>query len=74
MHGYEWMGWHGFMMPWMIIVPMIVVCIVLIMHSKSSCQISSKSDEAMEIVRKRFAQGEIDAETFEKIKQKLSEA
>ena len=28
-------------------------------------------DEALEIARKRFAKGEIDEETFDKIKQKL---
>jgi len=73
MYGYEWMG-HGFFMPWMIIFPMVVLVLFMMMRGgKSSCHHHEKEDEALEIARKRFARGEIDEETFEKIKQKLQD-
>lgn len=68
---HEWMG-HGFFMPWLIIPIVIVVCFML-MRSQGSCHArKNNEDEALEIARKRFARGEIDEETFDKIKQKLS--
>jgi len=72
MYVHEWMG-HGFFMPWMVIFPMILVALFMMMRSGRSCHHHrDKEDEALEIARKRFARGEIDEETFEKIKQKLS--
>ena len=68
---YEWMG-HGFFMPWLVIPIVIVACLIL-MRSQGSCHLrKDNEDEALEIARKRFAKGEIDEETFDKIKQKLS--
>lgn len=67
---YEWMG-HGFFMPWLVIPIVIVACLIL-MRSQGSCHSrKDNEDEALEIARKRFAKGEIDEETFDKIKQKL---
>lgn len=72
MYANEWMA-HGFFMPWMIIFPMVILVLFMMMRGgKSSCHHHEKEDEALEIARKRFARGEIDEETFEKIKQKLS--
>lgn len=72
MYGYEWMG-HGFFMPWMIIFPIILLVFFMVMRGgRASCHHHEKEDEALEIARKRFARGEIDEETFEKIKEKLN--
>lgn len=70
---HEW-GWHGFFMPWMFfIIPVVIVLCVMLMRSHGSCHSrTNNEDEAIEIARKRFARGEIDEETFDKIKQKLS--
>jgi len=75
MYVHEWMFGHGFFMPWLIVFPIILVLFFMMMRSSSICHRHSagnKDDEALEIARKRFAKGEIDEETFEKIKQKLS--
>lgn len=71
MMGYEWMG-HGFFMPWLIIPIIIVLCLMLIRPNGSCYSKHKKEDEALEIARKRFASGEIDEETFDKIRQKLN--
>jgi putative membrane protein len=71
MIGHEWMG-HGFFMPWLVIPIIIVVCLMFI-RPNGSCFVKQQGEnEALEIARKRFARGEIDEETFDKIKQKLS--
>ena len=68
---HEWVG-HGFFMPWLVIPIVIVVCLMFIRPHGSCHSRHKKEDEALEIARKRFARGEIDEETFEKIKHKLS--
>jgi len=77
MYANEWMFGHGFFMPWLIVFPIILVLLFMMMRSGSTCHRHTtfekdKEDEALTIARKRFAKGEIDEETFEKIKQKLS--
>lgn len=69
---HEWVG-HGFFMPWMFfIIPVVIVVCLVLMRSQGSCHGRRENeDEALEIARKRFAKGEIDEETFDKIKQKL---
>ena len=68
----QWMG-HGFFMPWMILFPVVCVLLFLMMRGGKSCHSDSKEeDDALEIARKRFARGEIDEVTFEKIKEKLN--
>ena len=75
MYMHEWVG-HGFFMPFMFLFPVILMMVFMMMRSSkhSSChgKNEGKEDEALEIARKRFARGEIDEETFDKIKQKLS--
>lgn len=72
MYGYEWMG-HGSFMPWMVVFPIMILVLFMMMRGSRSCHHEHKEeDEALEIARKRFARGEIDEETFEKIKQKLT--
>ncbi|WP_067178220.1 SHOCT domain-containing protein [Sulfurospirillum sp. UCH001] len=67
----QWMG-HGFFMPWLILFPIICVILFVLMRGGRSCYSEPKEDDALEIARKRFARGEIDEVTFEKIKEKLS--
>lgn len=74
MYMHEWVG-YGFFMPLMFLFPLILLLVFFLMRSSgsSSCHRShGKEDEALEIARKRLARGEIDEETFDKIKQKLS--
>lgn len=70
----DWMFGHGFFMPWMIVFPIALILIFMMMRHNEPCQRrhDEKEDEALEIARKRYARGEIDEETFDKIKQKLS--
>ncbi|MDD2384342.1 MAG: SHOCT domain-containing protein [Sulfurospirillaceae bacterium] len=76
MYVHDWMYGNGFFMPWVIVFPILLVFVFLMLkRSSGSCSNQhpiNKVDEALEIARKRFAKGEIDEETFEKIKQKLS--
>lgn len=67
----QWMG-HGFFMPWLILFPIVCVIFFVMMRSGKSCHFDQKEDDALEIARKRFARGEIDEVTFEKIKEKLN--
>lgn len=67
----QWMG-HGFFMPWMLLFPIVCVLLFVLMRGGKSCHFAPKEDDALEIARKRFARGEIDEVTFEKIKEKLS--
>ena len=67
----QWMG-HGFFMPWMLLFPIVCVLLFVLMRGSKSCHSVPKEDDALEIARKRFARGEIDEVTFEKIKEKLS--
>lgn len=74
MYMHEWVG-YGFFMPLMFVFPLILLLVFLLMRSSgyySYHKPHAKEDEALEIARKRFARGEIDEETFDKIKQKLS--
>ena len=68
-------GWmaHGFFMPWIFLVPVMIV--LFFMMRSSSCSSSGKNQEenSLDIAKKRFARGEIDEATFDKIKNKLSE-
>ena len=67
----QWMG-HGFFMPWMVLFPVVCVLLFWMMRGGKSCHSDPKVDDALAIARKRFARGEIDEVTFEKIKEKLS--
>ncbi|MFW9618694.1 MAG: SHOCT domain-containing protein [Sulfurospirillum sp.] len=68
-------GWmaHGFFMPWIFLVPVMIV--LFFMMRSISCSSSGKNQEenSLDIAKKRFARGEIDEATFDKIKNKLSE-
>jgi len=69
-------GWmaHGFFMPWIFLFPVMIVLFFMMMRS-SSCSSSGKNQEEspLDIAKKRFARGEIDEATYDKIKNKLSE-
>lgn len=73
MYANDFMFGHGFFMPWVIVFPLVLFLIFMMMRHNGSChrRREEKEDEALEIARKRFAKGEIDEETFDKIKQKL---
>ena len=66
----QWMG-HGFFMPWMVLFPIVCVLFFVLLRKERRCHFDSQEDDALEIARKRFARGEIDEVTFEKIKEKL---
>ena len=68
---HEW-GFHGFFMPWMVFVPiMILVCLVMFRRGGMCQHRFDANDDALEIARKRFARGEISEDEFNHIKETL---
>lgn len=69
-----WIFGHGFLMPWMVMFPIMMIFIFFAFRHKKMCnevQYTTQQDEALSIARRRFAKGEIDEETFDKIREKL---
>jgi len=73
--GYGWMGWFGsviYLLFWGLVV---VVLVLLARKLWSSPQRSSEmrsNESPMDILKRRYASGEIDREEFEQKKQDLS--
>ncbi|MNR75539.1 hypothetical protein D3C72_61720 [compost metagenome] len=81
MHGCMWgygpMGWGWFMMLlaslfWIAVLALIVVVIMRLWPGSSTFQSSTpREDEALSILRQRYARGEIDSEEFERKRREL---
>ena len=81
MHGWMWgygpMGWGCFMMIlaslfWIAVLALIVVVIMRLWPGSGTFQSSvAREDEALSILRQRYARGEIDSEEFERKRRDL---
>lgn len=63
-------GGGVFMWVFWIVLLIVLVFVIKLIFSPTGKN-SSSSDEALEILKKRFAKGEIDEEEFERLKKKL---
>ena len=77
MHGMNWgMGWGmGFgWLFWLVIIGLLIWAVKSISdRPRASQPYRSSSEDALEILKKRFARGEIDEEEFEQRKRRLLE-
>ena len=78
MDGWRYMMsfWHGGMFMWILFLVIIVVAIYLILQSTKSSESGSSFKEvprgtAIDILKKRYAEGEIIKEEFERMKKDL---
>lgn len=81
MHGWMWgqgpMGWGWFMMLtaslfWLALTALIVVVIVRLWPGSGTFPSSApREDEALSILRQRYARGEIESEEFERRRREL---
>src|SRR2546426_4613930 len=71
MKGFEFMGIGGWL--WMLSAVLVLVGVVVLIDSARSAS-GSSSDEAIAILRARFARGEIDTDAFAKAKDALGPA
>jgi putative membrane protein len=69
MTGYHDMMW-GYMWIFWIVVAVVVVYLVKALYDRSG---SSATESPLDILKKRYAKGEITKEVFEQMKQNLSE-
>lgn len=81
MHDWMWgqgpVGWGGVMMLlasllWLALIALIVVVIMRLWPGSGTFQSSvPREDEALSILRQRYARGEIDSEEFERKRREL---
>ena len=67
-----WMHGYGFlpMIIFMIVLIVVIVLVVKLLSSKNGV-VTAGPESAMEILKKRYAKGEITEEQYEKMKEKL---
>jgi len=56
---------------WFVVIAVVVLVIKLIIGNTNPGQSGTASEDAMEILRKRYARGEIDGQEFERMKNEL---
>ena len=63
---------HGFSYMWILLLVIIAIAVYLVIESQRS-KTESDKEAPLEILKKRFARGEITKQEFEEIKRKLEE-
>ena len=58
-------------MMWMVLLPLSIIAIVLILRFLNYTKAKSSSDNSLDILKKRYAKGEITTEEFEEAKRVL---
>lgn len=73
-HNMNWHGWNGHMFSWwsIIVMGILIVAVAMILLRSKSRQPASGNDTPLDILERRFAQGEIDHEEFERKKRDLN--
>lgn len=64
-------NWWGMPMMWFIWLPIIILAVVLIVRYSNNNQPKEKGDSPMDILKKRYAKGEITKEEFEEMKRDI---
>ena len=64
-------NWWGMPMMWFIWLPVIIIAVVLIVRYSNNNQPKEKGDSPMDILRKRYARGEVTKEEFEEKRKNL---
>jgi putative membrane protein len=77
MHNNNWWGW-GMHMMWIVWVPLLVFCMVVLIRFFNK-DISGKSEETnkespLDILKRRYANGELSTEEYEERKKELDES
>jgi putative membrane protein len=70
--GYMW-GWHWFMWIFMIIIWVLIILGAVATFKWIAGSKMRSSESALEILKKRYAKGEISEEEFNKMKEKITE-
>jgi putative membrane protein len=72
-HDMYWHGWDGHMFSWwgIIVMGVLIVAVALIISRSESEQPASGNDTPLDILERRYAQGEIDHDEFEQKKRDL---
>ena len=66
------MGGHGFWMWGMWIIPLIIILAIIFSVKNNSSAEKQNPESPLEILKKRYAKGEITKEQFEEIKKYIS--
>ncbi|WDL98806.1 SHOCT domain-containing protein [Alicyclobacillus sp. ALC3] len=74
MYGFAGSGWYGWLSPmlWIVILVAVVYLVVYVLD-KSLHRSHTVESDAAQILRERFARGEIDAATFSEMKKQLKQ-
>ncbi|MEO5949965.1 MAG: SHOCT domain-containing protein [Candidatus Saccharimonadales bacterium] len=80
MHNYQMMNGHGvdsswgfvMMLLWAVIIAGIILVIVRFARGHEHRGVSPRGQDAVDIVKERYAKGEIDKEQFEQLKKDLA--
>ena len=72
-HDMNWHGWGGHMVSWwgIIVMGVLIVAAAVIISRSESEQPASDTDTALDILERRYAQGDIDHDEFEQKKRDL---
>ncbi|MGA2140964.1 MAG: SHOCT domain-containing protein [Brevinematales bacterium] len=66
-----WFGWGGMLMGLIFLLILIMVVIILTRSIKGGSLISPTADTPLDILKKRYAKGEISKDDFDRIKKDL---
>ncbi len=69
---WHWAMWIFMMIVWVLIIFLIILGVIAILKWVTSSKAQS-SETALEILKKRYAKGEITEEEFNKMKEKITE-
>lgn len=66
-----WYGWGGMLMGLVFLIIVILVIIILVRAIKGGSMISPAAETPLDILKKRYAKGEISKDDFDRIKKDL---
>ena len=64
-------NWWGMPMMWIIWLPIIVIAVLVVVKYSNNSPTVSKGESPLDILRKRYAKGEITKEEYEEMKKTL---
>lgn len=73
MHYYQFGQWHGFMWIYMLIFWVLVVLGIIYLVNRISGTKNKTTQDPMDILKSRYAKGELTDDQFEKMKKKLED-